>query len=126
MNHTLNSIIMNSNTPNQVISLPFTVKEKQHTSRNRIAYHVFLSMFFYDFQKLSMEEKMNVCELDILGDDDISIDTTDTPPAIASDNVIRAAAKKWHEIDIEIKEAWKQRVIELNRQTQIDGTFEVV
>ena len=69
---------------------------------------------------------MNVCELDILGDDDISIDTTDTPPTIASYNVIRAAAKKWREIDIEIKEAWKQRVIELNRQPRIDGKFEVV
>ena len=79
---------MNANTPNQVIQLPFTAKEKKHTSRNRIAYHVFLSMYFYDFQKLSMEEKMNVCELDILGDDDISIDTTDTPPTIASYNVI--------------------------------------
>ena len=116
---------MNANTPNQVISLPFTAKEQQHPSRNRIAYHVFLSMFFHDFKTISSEEQLNVCEL-VISDDDMSVDSTDTPPTIHSYNVICAAAKKWRGISIEMKEAWGQRVIELNCQPRIDGRFEVV
>ena len=115
---------MNANTPNQVLSLPFTSKEQHHTSRNRIAYHVFLSMYFHDFKNLTIQEQMD--EVGIGDDDDMSIHSTDTPPTIASYDVIRAAAKKWRGISKEMKEAWEQRVIQLNSQPRIDGRFEVV
>ena len=45
------------NTVQEVVNPNITNKEKSHSSRNRKAYHVFLSQYFSDFQNLGSQVK---------------------------------------------------------------------
>ena len=70
--------------------LPLSSKEKFNDNRNRKGFHVYLSRFFIDFNKLSEEEKLQFVASTLpttvsltyapeLEDDDVSWDSTDTP-----------------------------------------------
>ena len=51
---------MNAITPQNVINLPYSEKERLHKSRNRVGHHIFLSRYFSDFKNLSADTKIEV------------------------------------------------------------------
>ena len=51
---------MNINSPNEVVALCLNTREKNHRSRSRLGFHVFVLRFMEDFNSLSFEEK---CEM---------------------------------------------------------------
>ena len=124
-------------TADAVISLPFTSKEKQHTSRQRYGYHVYLSFYYTSFKKLNSNEQQAVGRdmslgenlrvvVNNEGDDDVSCDSTDTPIQILPPEIMRYIARKWKASSVEIKDSWKLRAHHLNQQPRIDGTFDKI
>lgn len=121
---------MNNFTSHQIINLPTTNKEEEHQGRKRTGYHVYLSYYFYTYNKLSYEEK---CEVMIQhnvwhgqAEDDVSIDSTLTPRLPMHYEVCKAAACNWNSMEITLKEAWKERARVLNDRPATDGRFEEV
>ena len=126
--------IMDINFEDEVLSLPFTLKEKLHKSRNRYGYHVFLSMFYSSFQHLTPKQKqkqllINNITTEIRDDDDVSIDSTDSVPLrqqVTPAQIMRLCAKKWNNYSDSMKTAWNKRAEMLNMQPRNDGRFEVI
>jgi hypothetical protein len=120
---------MNSiNTPQQILHLSQSEKEINHPSRKRLGYHVYLSYYFKLFATLDNDDKRGIMiENNIWEDeDDISIDSTLTPRRPMYYEITRAAARRWNAMDLDTKEAWKERAGRLNSRPRMDGTFENV
>ena len=126
---------MNYNTPNDVINLPLTTKERRHDSRCRLGYHVYLSRFFYDFGKVGNEEKEEMLvQYGIWdenppaaeGEDAESVSSLLTCRQPLCHEITMVAAKIWKQLGIEMKEGWKERARMLNDRPRKDGTFEMV
>ena len=113
---------------NQIRGLPLSDREANHISRGRIAYHVYLSYYFYLFGRLDDDLKRSVmvdCRL-WDDDDDVSVDSTMTPRLPLYYEISKAAAKTWNGMDDETKMVWKQRTIELNSRPPTDGVFRII
>ena len=117
-----------------ILQHPITEKERNHHSRNRIGYHVYVSAYFNYFTALSYEEKKEILVkyrvwnrdnefLDDSNEEDDSVFTAIQPRA---SDVIKVAARKWAASDDSLKEAWKERASELNERPRNDGKFESV
>ena len=91
---------------------------------------MYLSLFFTKYALLSDEEKEDV--LVAVGGvwnrsaEDSDDDSVMTPPRPSHWHAMKAAAKIWYGMEIELKEAWKERAERLNQRPRNDGTFERV
>ena len=116
-------------TANEIIQSPLTDKERDHHSRKRRGYHVFLSSFFTNFSALEYENKRAMLiELKIWrreeyeSDDDSVI----TPRQPAPGEVMKAAGRVWAASSVELKNSWGERASKLNMMPVNDGTFESI
>ena len=114
----------------QILALPLSEKERNHKSRTRQAYHVFLSAYFNKFSTLSNEEKKELLvDLQIWAPDVNEANEEDsvmTPVSPAVYEVMKAAARMWEGTSAELKQAWKNRTERLNDRAPNDGSFEEV
>ena len=115
---------MNVNSSSDVLELFITRREKEHHSRNRLAYHVYLSYYFFDYNS-----KKNSSSSSSSSSDDSSTTSTSSSVSIISVVVpsfviMQQAARRWNSFDVNIKRAWKQRAEFLNAQPRVDGLFE--
>ena len=110
---------MEASTLPSILNLPLSEKEREHKSRNRIGPHVFLSRFFFDFKKLSPDEKTDL----IYGASGTApspyddIDSVDTPPdqRIPVGEISRKAWHHYRCLPADMKEAWGKRARKLNK-----------
>ena len=112
-----------------IVALPLNGKERNHHSRKRHAYHVFLSRFYTKFSSLSYEEKKDTLKqlrLWRVPDGYDSDDSIFTPPQPTNSQVMKAAGRVWNGASKEVKEAWGQRAERLNMLPLNDGTFDSV
>ena len=117
-------------TPAEIIAIPITEKERNHESRQRHAYHIFVSMFFKKFKELNYDEKKETLqELRLWRYNDNGYESDDsviTQPQATVGDIIRAAGKVWRESSLEIRNAWKERADRLNSRELSDGTFDYI
>ena len=117
---------MNQTTPEEVIATPYNEKELHHHSRSRIGFHVYISMYFYQFKQLDRIDKEEVLiESGIwedYGEDDRSIDSVLTPRAPKCSDITKAASKKWREYSDTMRQSWDLRANALNA-LPIPGKF---
>lgn len=78
---------MDDLTRHEIIDLPISDKEKNHTSRKRLGFYVFVSNYFQRFGLLNInEEKETLLELrvwdehDDVENDELSLESTLTQP----------------------------------------------
>ena len=112
-----------------ILSLPISEKERNHHSRNRRAYHVYLSQFFKEYNELNDDEKRaKLIELRVWrppeGYD--SDDSVMTAPIPGGRDVMRAAGRVWNRLNIQLKDAWRERTTLLNARPANDGIFQNV
>ena len=116
----------------EIINLPISEKERNHHSRDRHAYHVYLSRFCKRYQSLNDREKREVLEQ--LGvwriqqhagyDSDDSIVSV---PKASSGQLMKATGRVWRDYTtLEMKDAWRERTRRLNELPVVDGTFDYV
>ena len=103
----------------KIINLPVSSKERAHHSRSRKGYHVFLSWYFGKYNLLSEEENHDMFPSSnptMVGnsEDDKSLDSASTPPAIHVSTVMKAAASLWKSLAREHKDGWIERANQLN------------
>ena len=113
----------------EILSLPINRKERNHRSRKRRAYHVFLSRFCTKFSCLSYEEKkQKLKELRLwrVPNGYESDDSLFTPPQPSCSQVMKAAARVWNSASNEVKEAWGKHADRLNMLPLNDGTFDYI
>ena len=112
-----------------IVNLTYTEKEIQHTSRNRRAYHVYLSYYFHDFNAISDEKKEEVMRENKIwmevGETE-TIDSTDTQRLPTCHDVSRAAGINWRNMCEYLKKGWKQRAEDLNNRPRNDGHFQFI
>ena len=117
---------MEVSTPLEILKLRLNKKEREHRSRKRLGFHVYLSRFFFDFKCLEPQEQHNIIYQSLgiklgllaLGDDD-SIDSTDSiwSYGVSHRLVFRAACHRWsHELTADLRKAWEKRAQRLNRR----------
>lgn len=111
-----------------IINLPLNEKEDSHPGRERLAYHVYLSRFFMDYNALSGNEKQEFLAMYACNnnggdgendDDDSDFNSLDTPP---SPNLMSVAGKRWRYLSVDTKNGWEQRTAWLNSRP-IPGKF---
>ena len=109
--------------PSQVMRLPLNQKEEEHRSRGRIGFHVFVSRLVLDISLLSAKEQNKLFEdlVEEAGDDNMSVDSTDTDfvlvrgdKALTYMKKFRIACRKWRMLAERRKEAWRKRAESLN------------
>ena len=113
----------------EILSLSINGKERNHRSRKRHAYHVFLSRFCTKFSCLSYEEKkekLKEMRLWRVLNGYESDDSLFTPPQPSSGQVMKEAGRVWNSASNEMKEAWGQNAERLNILPLNDGTFDYV
>ena len=136
---------MDCTSAHDVSSRAYSWKERNNKSRNCSGFHVFLSLFFYDFKRLPKEEKLQRVKLFLLpgspsqlpdehdnkNSDDSSFDSTDTRENDNDDDdyvlrhihVFRYACSEWNNNTSEdIKRAWGDRAKYLNSR-RVPGKF---
>lgn len=69
---------MNNYTTDEILVLPMSVKERDHTSRSRQGWHVFISRYFYEFQQLPLQERLQLTGSSSNISDKDSFDSVDT------------------------------------------------
>ena len=118
---------MDLTTPNDVISKEYTHKELGSKSRNRSGFHVFISCFFHDFKKLSIDEQRQ--QLSVLDETSSreSVDSTDTDfYKIKHPDVMKLGCYYWrNNVPPQVKEAWTRRAEYLNSR-EVPGKFVTV
>ena len=122
---------MNDRSAVEIQSLPLTTKERQHKSRKRHGYHVYLSFFFLDFKQLEYEQKKQRMEeshiwsrLDTNYSSDE--DSVMTPKQPQPHEIMRLASRHWNRVDASIQGAWRSRASMLNARPPNDGSFEAI
>ena len=124
---------MDAITPFAIRKQRMNKREEEHTSRERLGFHVFISRFFFDFKKLSLAQKhLYLFKQDgllqgmytAIGDDE-SIDSTDsllTDP-ISRVVIYRSACLEWkYHTSAQQKKAWTTRAKFLNNR-KLPGKF---
>ena len=123
-------------TANEIVELPLNKKEKNHRSRTRLAFHVYLSRYFFDFKRRSINEQ-NAQIFEVLGVrlgrlllEDAEYDSTDSAdynPRVRVKvprhiHTLRCAARRWNAMADDLKEAWGIRASRLNDRP-LSGSF---
>mmetsp|Transcript_1879 Transcript_1879/g.2260 ORF Transcript_1879/g.2260 Transcript_1879/m.2260 type:complete len:354 (+) Transcript_1879:1312-2373(+) len=117
---------------NDILSLPLTEQERTHTSRQRHAYHVFLSQFCTKYKALSIQQKKDLLiELRVMRPDAHDFDDSDEDSVLtvampAAGDIMRAASKVWRDSGLDLKAAWRERANRLNLRPPNNGNFEAV
>ena len=118
------------NTANQIIKTPVNEKERNHPSRKRLGYHVYLSRYFEWFNSIpsthTKKEIMRFYGIWKEEEDDSSVDSVLTQPEPSSSEVMSLAARHWNSMSKELKDCWKERARMLNDRPRNDGTFLLV
>ena len=108
---------MNKYSRENINNLPLSKKEEAHESCERKGRHVFISHFFLEFSALSLEEQ-NCCLGRFAPSDDVSVDSTYTPPEELSYpkvwDVMGIANQRWTSLGIVEKTAWDECAAWLN------------
>ena len=114
----------------QIMNMPISEKERNHPSRKRIAYHVFLSHFCAKVSSLSDREKkdtfrqLGIWRRPVYEGYDSDDDSIMSVPKLATGDLMRAAGRVWRDhTGLDLKEAWKNRASALNLLPEMDGTF---
>jgi hypothetical protein len=115
-------------TTEDITTLPLTTKEKVHTSRKRLGYHVYLSYSYSKFSSMTYEEQTEILVQysvwpEEYMEDDASFNSILTPRAPQSCEVMKLLARKWQASPPPIKEGWKERAKILNLRDPNDGKF---
>ena len=110
-----------------ILSLALSEKERNHTSRDRHAYHVFLSSFCSKFKALEYNEKKRIL-VDVRvwqpdNDSDSKEDSVLTQPNPQGADMMKAAGRVWKDMNDNMKRAWKTRATRLNGRPPNDGKF---
>ena len=111
-----------------ITTLPVTAKEKAHTSRKRLGYHVYVSHSYSEFSTMTHEEKAELLVQysvwpEEFVEDDASFNSILTPRTPNPCEVMKLLARKWHAASSPIKEGWKKRAKNLNLRVPNDGKF---
>ena len=108
-----------------IVHLPLTEKERNHRSRSRYGYHVFLSFFFLKYGELDLQEKEEFLTAAGVWERSgyESEDSVITPPMPNHIHVMKAASRTWQRMGTELRNRWKERAGILNRQPPSDGTI---
>lgn len=124
-----NFYIMNILEPIDVEQLKMNDKEKEHKSRNRLGYHVFLSRYVEDFKLLPIHIKRHLIfenlHINLFPPDDQSIDSTNSIllERVPYQYVMKSACREWSIVySNQLKQAWKKRALKLNRR-KLPGKF---
>ena len=122
---------MNDRTINQINNLLFTTAEAQHCSQKRVGYHVYLSYFFNEFGELLYEEKRQKMvdaqiwrRWDLIVEEDE--DSVMTPRQPKPYEIMQLAARRWRNLGVGTKKAWKNRAGRLNELPRTERSFSVV
>lgn len=117
-------------TSQQILSLPISEKERNHDSRDRRPYHVFLSYFFVKFGSLNYDEKKDLLVNNGIWRHNVNEaaeeDSVMTPANPAPWDVMKLAARVWEGTAAELKEAWDTRTQSLNDRPKDDGRFDEI
>ena len=127
--------INNISTPYSIRKLTINKKEYLHRSRNRLGFHVYISRFFYEFNKMSLaqqhqyifnKDRVRLGRHRIINNwDDVSINSTSLclTEKVPRATIYRSACKNWrYDVTIQIKKAWKSRASNLNNR-KLPGKF---
>ena len=108
----------------EIVQMELSRQEKEHRSRNRYGFHIYLSRFFREFNVLSPIEKQEMLGINIILGEDESVDSTDSRNnKIPVGNVLSYASRIWSvELPESIKEAWRARATRLNARP-VPGKF---
>ena len=118
--------MMRSPNADEISALPFSIKELHHLGRQRIGYHLFLGYYFTMYNEsvdkhLFINNNPHVFNPHALADD-VSVDSTDSPPIIHISAVMRDAGRLWRLCNEGVKNAWDMRASLLNKRP-IPGHF---
>ena len=95
----------------EISELPISTKEENHSSRQRLGYHLFLGYYFSKFSEVLPAEKHAS-----LLDDDTSFDSTDDPPVMHVSHLMPRPAKAWRDLPDVQKNTWNLRASLLNNR----------
>jgi hypothetical protein len=123
----------NAESAASIFDLPLNEKEESNNSRTRLAYHVFLSRFFFDLKGLSETEKREiVLSTPYLREDaedyyavDSDADSIDSAVLLRHVDCIRHASNRWQLMSVEEKTGWIARASWLNGRP-VPGKFECI
>ena len=102
--------------------LPITEKERNHHSRSRYAYHVFLSFYFMKYGELDRNGKVEfLTSVGVWSSGYESDDSVITPPMPSAIHVMKAASRTWQRMGTEVQNQWKERAELLNSRPPSDG-----
>ena len=110
---------MNEETPEEILSIPITRKEREHRSRKRLGYHVFMAHHLSWFQGLPphIQQYTVATKLQInLFPDDSSMDSTNSALIIHVEHkfAMKLGSSDWRILPLHLKEAWRERAACLN------------
>ena len=116
------------------------INNKEHTTKSRrwVGFHAYLSRFFYEFKKLSLQQQHDFLQKNhnvhigrhtlLNGGDDASIDSTSSRLTEKVSRIIihRSTCERWkYATSPKIKAAWNKRAALLNKR-KVPGMFLVV
>ena len=114
---------MNNYTTDEILVLPMSVKERDHTSQSRQGRHVFISRYFYEFQQLPLQERLQLTGGSSNISDEDSFDSVDTIKNPKVWDIMQKAQSSWSALSVEIKNACCKRADALNRRP-LPGQFQ--
>ena len=113
-----------------ILALPISEKERNHRSRDRKGYHVYLSAFYFRYSEMNCDEKKEyLVEKRLMREEDMyesDADSTDTPIQPPNGLVMKAAGRTWQQMSAGAKNAWKERADKLNTQPRRCGKFNTI
>ena len=125
---------MDASTPLAVRRMKVNKKEKDHKSRMRLGFHVYLSRFFYDFNKLELEKQHEYIfynggnrlgKFRCIAGDDVSVDSTNSLFTEKAPRLLihQSACFRWRYIlTQQTKKSWNSRAKTLNNR-KLPGKF---
>ena len=86
--------MMQSTNADEISELNFSIKELNYPSSQHIGYYLFLGNYFSNYNELSSVDKQECMSstTQVLADD-ISVNTTDTPPTIHISEFMKDAGR---------------------------------
>ena len=117
---------MNQQSLDSIINLAPSQKELNAQNRSKTGYNIFVSWFFFDYNRLNGDQKKEMLirngiheaeEYQIAEEDSVI-----TMPSASSADTMRLAASHWRCSSIDIKDAWKERATIINK-LPIRGVF---
>ena len=108
---------MNASTPEEIINLPLSDRERHHHSRKRIGWGVFLSRYTTEYVEMKVEDQhvKLFARLSLKLSSNVS-DCDSTNSALSADDYdvpyyyrMKMASSVWRSFSEDMKEAWRER-----------------